>query len=282
MNQKINHRFHLVDSSQWPVLTAISALSMLLGAVMYLGYYSNGLLVLELGFLSVLINVSCWWRDVVREGTFDGFHHEKVQKGLRLGMILFIVSEVMFFFGFFWAYFHASLSPAMELGGVWPPVGIHAFDPWGLPFFNTLLLLFSGASITWAHYVIDIGEENVDDFEDILYYGEMDGITGFYFTIFLAVVFTLVQIKEYKEAPFSIADGVYGSSFFMATGFHGFHVIIGTTFIIVMFFRHNRGHFSHEDNHYIGFESAIWYWHFVDVVWLFLFIIIYWWGGLNI
>ena len=267
MLNKINHRFHLVDASPWPLFTSLSALIMLLGAVMYMGFFKEGFFFFKIGFLCVLLNSMCWWRDIVREGTFDGFHQKKVQKGLRLGMILFIVSEVMFFFGFFWAYFHASLSPAMELGGIWPPVAIYAFDPWGVPFLNTLLLLFSGAAITWAHHSIDV--------KDVA-----ESFLGFSFTIILAILFTLVQVKEYREAPFSIADGVYGSSFFMATGFHGFHVIVGTTFIIVMFLRNIKGHF--ENQHYVGFESAAWYWHFVDVVWLFLFITIYWWGGLNI
>jgi cytochrome c oxidase subunit 3 len=190
-------------------------------------------------------------------------HTKAVQRGLKMGVVLFIVSEVMFFFAFFWAYFHSSLAPAIEIGSIWPPVGITVFSPWGVPLLNTLILLLSGVTITYAHHALTLGNR----------FYLVDGLA---FTILLAVIFTFLQAFEYRTAPFNISDGIYGSTFFMATGFHGFHVIIGTTFIVVCLMRVH--HFTKQ--HHVGFEAAAWYWHFVDVVWLFLFVSIYFWGSL--
>jgi heme/copper-type cytochrome/quinol oxidase subunit 3 len=259
------HLYHLVDESPWPLVTAFSVQAMLLGAVMYMQTIINGLFVLTLGLLSTVYCAGLWWRDVIREGTFEGEHTQVVQRGLRIGMILFIVSEVMFFFAFFWAYFHSSLAPTIEIGSVWPPVSISAFNPWQVPFLNTVILLLSGATITWAHHSIVFG-----DLEQAVRSVEA--------TIALAIAFTALQVFEYGQASFSISDGIYGSTFFMATGFHGFHVIIGTIFITVCWIRLINNQFTRE--HHIGFEAAAWYWHFVDVVWLFLFTTIYWWGNL--
>jgi heme/copper-type cytochrome/quinol oxidase subunit 3 len=259
------HLYHLVDESPWPVITAFSVQAMLLGAVMYMQTIINGFLVLILGLVSTVYCAGLWWRDVIREGTFEGEHTQVVQRGLRIGMILFIISEVMFFFAFFWAYFHSSLAPTIEIGSVWPPASISAFNPWQVPFLNTVILLLSGATITWAHHAILFGnlEQAVRSMEA---------------TIVLAIAFTGLQVFEYGQASFSISDGIYGSTFFMATGFHGFHVIIGTLFITVCWIRLLNNQFTRE--HHIGFEAAAWYWHFVDVVWLFLFTTIYWWGNL--
>ena len=184
--------------------------------------------------------------------------------GLRYGMILFIVSELMFFVAFFWAFFHASLSPTVEIGAVWPPKGIEVLNPWEVPFLNTVILLSSGAAVTWAHHAIVAGARN-------------QAIYGLILTILLAIFFTGLQALEYLEAPFTISDGVYGSTFYLATGFHGFHVFIGTVFLSVCLLRLINFHFT--KSHHFGFEAAAWYWHFVDVVWLFLFVAIYWWGG---
>ena len=179
-------------------------------------------------------------------------------------MLLFLLSEVMFFLAFFWAFCHSSLAPTIEIGAVWPPKGIEALSPWEIPFLNTLILLSSGAAVTWAHHAILAGSR-----EQALY--------GLLATIILAVVFTGFQAMEYIEAPFTISDGIYGSTFYLATGFHGLHVIIGTIFLIICCIREYLGHFTAK--HHFGFEAAAWYWHFVDVVWLFLFVSIYWWGG---
>jgi cytochrome c oxidase subunit 3 len=179
-------------------------------------------------------------------------------------MILFIVSEVMFFFAFFWAFFHSSLAPTIEIGSVWPPLGIEVLNPWDIPLLNTLILLLSGVTVTWAHHSIVAGERK-------------QAIISLTLTVSLGIIFTIFQALEYIEANFTISDSVYGSTFYMATGFHGFHVLIGTIFLSVCLLRLFYKHFTRQ--HHFGFEAAAWYWHFVDVVWLFLFITIYWWGG---
>lgn len=265
MSNNNKHDFHIVDSSPWPLITSSAVFSMLLGAVLYMHSYSLGNYLLPLGLIFVLSSMGIWWRDVIRESTFEERHTKSVQKGLRLGMLLFIISEVMFFFGFFWAFFHSALAPTIEIGAIWPPKGINPFDPWDVPLVNTLILLLSGATITWAHH-------------SILISNRVEAFLGFMFTLILAVAFTSLQVMEYLEATFNISDSVYGSTFFMATGFHGFHVIVGTCFIAVCGLREYYHHFNPELH--FGFEAAAWYWHFVDVVWLFLFITIYWWGSL--
>lgn len=258
------HPYHLVDPSPWPLFASIAALVLTLGGSLYMHGYAGGDVLLTTGLALLLYTMFVWWRDVVRESTFQGHHTSVVELGLRYGMILFIASEVMFFVAFFWAFFHSSLSPTIEIGAVWPPKGIQVLDPWGVPFLNTVILLSSGASVTWAHHAILVGDSR-------------NAIAGLVVTIALAVVFTGFQALEYIEAPFTISDGIYGSTFFMATGFHGFHVIIGTIFLTVCLIRLIQGHFT--KRHHFGFEAAAWYWHFVDVVWLFLFVSIYWWGG---
>jgi cytochrome c oxidase subunit 3 len=258
------HPYHLVDPSPWPLLGAVSGFVTTIGASMYMHGYSGGGLSLTFGFILVLYTMFVWWRDVVREATFQGHHTSAVQLHHRYGMILFIVSEVMFFVAFFWAFFHSSLSPTIELGNVWPPQGIDVFDWKGVPALNTAILLTSGASVTWAHHAILAGQKS-------------SAIQGLIVTCVLAATFTGFQALEYIEAPFTISDGIYGSTFFMATGFHGFHVFVGTVFLAICLMRLSQGHFTRA--HHFGFEAAAWYWHFVDVVWLFLFISIYWWGG---
>jgi len=258
------HPFHLVDPSPWPLVSAVACLVTAIGAAMFMHSFQYGNNILVLGLLMVIASMTVWWRDVIREATFNGHHTKTVQIGLRFGMILFILSEVVFFFAFFWAFFHASLSPAVEIGSVWPPTGINPFNPWGVPLLNTLILLLSGATVTWAHHEIIVGRKE-------------PAKLALFLTVALAITFTAFQIYEYIEATFTISDGVYGSTFFMATGFHGFHVIIGTIFLTVCFFRLGKNHFT--KRHHFGFEAAAWYWHFVDVVWLFLFVSVYWWGN---
>jgi len=261
-NQK--HSFHLVDSSPWPLIAAFSALMLTIGAAMYMHGYAGGGFLLTMGFCMILFMMFCWWRDIIREGTFEGQHTKTVQAGLRMGMLLFIVSEIMFFFAFFWGFFHSSFNPSLAIGGVWPPAYLVTLDPWKIPLLNTCLLLSSGASVTWAHHSIVAGSK-------------FQASVALIVTIILAIIFTGLQGFEYVTAPFTISDGIYGSCFYMATGFHGFHVIVGTLFLIVCLFRLYINHFTKE--HHFGFEAAAWYWHFVDVVWLFLFITIYWWGS---
>jgi len=260
------HPFHLVDPSPWPIFASFGALTTTIGAVMYMHGYIGGGYTLSLGFCMILYSMIVWWRDVIRESTFQGHHTALVQLGLRYGMILFIVSEIMFFVAFFWAFFHSSLAPTVEIGAMWPPKGIEVLNPWEVPFLNTVILLSSGAAVTWAHHAILAGNRT-------------QGIYALIATVFLAILFTMFQGIEYIEAPFTISDSIYGSTFFLATGFHGFHVFVGTIFLTVCLGRLFYYHFT--KNHHFGFEAAAWYWHFVDVVWLFLFVSIYWWANLS-
>jgi len=258
------HPFHLVTISPWPLFCSISILSLVLGLAAIFKGINFGIYLFIFALFSIISIAIQWWRDVIREGLLEGNHTKKVQLGLKFGFILFILSEVMLFASFFWAFFHASLSPNVEIGCVWPPIGLEVLNPWTVPFLNTLVLLLSGATITWAHQLILIGN----------FYQTTIALL---ITINLALFFTGLQICEYIDANFDISDGVYGSVFFMLTGLHGSHVLIGTIFIIVCVIRHIFKHFTR--THHLGLESAIWYWHFVDVVWLFLFIFVYWWGN---
>ncbi len=256
------HDYHLVAPSPWPIIGAFGAVLTASGLVLYMHTEIPWLLIV--GALIVGYTMFVWWRDVVREATFQGFHTPVVQLGLRYGMLLFIASEVMFFVAWFWAFFNASLYPTAQIGGVWPPKGIVPFDPWDLAFLNTLILLTSGTTVTWAHHALQNGDRK----------GTLQGLV---LTILLGMSFTCVQAYEYTHATFGFTDGIYASTFFMATGFHGAHVLIGTIFLIVTLFRAYRGDFK--PDHHFGFEAAAWYWHFVDVVWLFLFTCIYLWGS---
>jgi heme/copper-type cytochrome/quinol oxidase subunit 3 len=258
------HPFHIVDVSPWPLLTSFSAFSLLLGLTLYVHQYLFGFRLFIVGLLTTIVVTALWWRDIVREGTYEGAHTTQVQYGLRFGMILFIVSEIMLFFAFFWAYFHSSLNPVAEIGGVWPPKGIEVINPWLIPLLNTAILLTSGASLTWSHAALLGGFR-------------LEAITGLLCTLVLATLFTAFQAYEYLNAPFTISDGIYGTTFYMLTGLHGFHVIVGTLFLAVALYRQVIHHYTNE-NH-IGYESAAWYWHFVDVVWIFLFLAVYSWGG---
>lgn len=266
-NSNVTHHFHLVNPSPWPITGALSVFLLATGAVLFLHDYKIGHFMLPIGLLMVMFTMFVWWRDVVKEGMHDKAHTSVVRHGLRIGMALFILSEVMFFFGFFWSFFKFWTFPSGILDGVWvikegvwPPEGIKTFDPWNLPFMNTLILLLSGTTVTWAHHAI-------------LENHKKDAILALTLTVILGVSFTALQVLEYSHAPFSFADGIYPSNFFLATGFHGAHVIIGTIFLAVCLFRARKGQFTTAGH--LGFEFAAWYWHFVDVVWLFLFVFIY-------
>nr|AYR05130.1 cytochrome c oxidase subunit 3 [Coleoptera sp. ACP-2013] len=257
-----NHSFHLVDYSPWPLLGALGALIAMMGLIKWFHFFNSSLFLVS--NLILLLIMYQWWRDVIRESTFQGNHTNLVSMGMRWGMILFITSEIFFFLSFFWSFFHSSLTPAIELGMIWPPKGINPFNPSQIPLLNTLILLTSGLTVTWAHH--SLMENNW-----------MQAFQSLMITIILGIYFTFLQSIEYLEAPFSIADSVYGSCFFVATGFHGLHVLIGTMFLSICLIRLYKNHFSFF--HHLGFEMAAWYWHFVDVVWLFLYISIYWWGS---
>ena len=263
------HPYHMVTVSPWPLFVSFSLLILTSGAVTYFNGYTSpfgdsGIVLVVLGFICTSLSAGLWFRDIVTEGTFLGDHTFKVQKGLSIGMALFILTEVMFFVSIFWALFNSCLSPDVELGGQWPPMGIESISPFELPLLNTVLLLSSGATVTYSHHAV-------------LNKNRAGAITGLVLTVLLAVVFTYCQGIEYMNAPFSISDGVYGSTFFMSTGFHGFHVIVGTLMLAVSLGRLIQYHFT--NTHHVGYESAILYWHFVDVVWLFLFVSVYWFGS---
>ncbi len=256
-----NHPYHLVDPSPLPIIGAFAAGTTALGLVFFMHDVTN--VVLPIGIVLILLTLAVWWRDVIKEA-HAGFHTAIVQLGLRYGMALFIASEVMFFAAFFWAYFNASLYPTEAIGSVWPPEGLTVFDPWSVPLLNTIILLSSGCTVTWAHHELRKGNQK----------GVVQGLA---LTVLLGITFTGFQAYEYASAPFGFTEGIYPTTFFMATGFHGFHVIIGTIFLTVCLFRAAKGHFT--PDHHFGFEAAAWYWHFVDVVWLFLFTSIYWLGA---
>nr|YP_010022115.1 cytochrome c oxidase subunit III [Allonychiurus kimi]QOL12117.1 cytochrome oxidase subunit 3 [Allonychiurus kimi] len=259
---KSNHSFHMVDQSPWPLSAAMGAIILTSGMVSWFYTFSPSLMII--GVMTLMFTTYQWWRDISRESTYQGLHSIIVMKGMRWGMILFITSEVLFFFSFFWAFFHSSLSPINEIGLLWPPIGINIFNPLQVPLLNTIILLSSGVTVTWAHH--SIMEKN-----------HSQSLQGILSTVILGAYFTALQAFEYLEASFSLSDSTYGSTFFIATGFHGLHVIIGSTFLLVCLIRHFNNHFS--SYHHFGFEAAAWYWHFVDVVWLFLYISIYWWGA---
>ena len=270
------HDYHLVDPSPWPVVGSASAFVMAVGAVAWmktmpiLGLKVGGLLFF-LGLIGVLFTMYGWWTDVIREAN-TGDHTRVVQISHRYGMILFIASEVMFFVAWFWAYFDvafyageaAQYQRAELTGGHWPPKGIALFNPWELPLFNTLILLTSGTTVTWAHHALLQGDR--ESFKK-----------GLWLTIALGALFSCVQAYEYSHAAFNFKGHIYGSTFFMATGFHGFHVLVGTIFLSVCLYRAYKGDFTPKQH--LGFEFAAWYWHFVDVVWIFLFACIYVWGS---
>ena len=287
-SDEVKHDYHLVDPSPWPIVGSVAAFVAAIGAIAYFQTLKGapplfGLLsgpwILILGGVLLAYTFVGWWRDVVKESVVRADHTPVVKLGLRYGMILFIASEVMFFVAWFWAYFNSALYPAAHGFATWPPhsitnpnvadpITIATFDPWGLPLLNTLILLTSGTTVTWAHHAIQTGNQR-------------GAVNGLGLTILLGMLFTCIQAYEYSLAEFPFAGNIYGAAFFMATGFHGFHVIVGTIFLIVCWFRARAGHFTPE--RHFGFEAAAWYWHFVDVVWLFLFAAIYVWGvGTNV
>jgi len=261
-----NHDYHILKPSIWPFLGALGGFVMLFGAVLWMKAITPFMFLI--GLALVLYVMYGWWADVVHEGN-TGDHTPVVRIGLRYGFILFIMSEVMFFSAWFWTFFKHALYPMGPMSplqdSVWPPAGIETFDPWHLPLINTLILLCSGAAATWAHHAI--AHEN----------NRKDMVNGLALAVILGVCFTFLQAFEYSHAAFGFAGNIYGASFFMATGFHGAHVIIGTIFLLVCMIRALKGDFTPEQH--VGFEAAAWYWHFVDVVWLFLFGAIYIWGS---
>lgn len=258
----VRQPFHLVEYRPWPLTGSFGALILTIGITGW--FHGYRLVCAILGIIVILLTMLQWWRDVVREGTFLGHHTYRVGVGLRWGIILFITSEILFFFAFFWAFFHRSLAPSTELGCSWPPTGVYSLNAFSIPLLNTGVLLASGITVTWAHHALIEGDLK-------------NRVQGLGLTVLLGLYFRYLQAGEYLETSFTIADRVYGTTFFVATGFHGLHVLIGTIFLFVCLWRSSFFHFR--SGHHFGFEAAAWYWHFVDVVWIFLYLCIYWWGS---
>lgn len=256
-----NHPFHLVTIRPWPLLISINLLFSFLGLLKWFNFFNIDLYIIR--NLSLILILYQWWRDVIRERTFQGYHTSYIKKNLKIRIILFITSEIFFFISLFWAYFHFSLSPRIEIGRNWPPKGIQILNPFNIPLLNSIILISSGITISWSHNSILLNK-----FKSSFY-----ALTN---TLILGVLFTFYQYIEYHEIPFTISDSCFGSIFFLTTGFHGIHVIIGTLFLFICWIRIILNHFS--KNHHFGYEAAIWYWHFVDIVWLFVYTWIYWWS----
>nr|YP_010385512.1 cytochrome c oxidase subunit III [Halotydeus destructor]UPN63256.1 cytochrome oxidase subunit 3 [Halotydeus destructor] len=256
------HPFHMVEMSPWPLLTSTALLFLTTSIISWLttkNIFMMSMMVLIVSSLSFM-----WWKDVAREAKNQGFHSTAVMQGMKMGMVLFIASEVLFFTSFFWSFFHSSVSPNIEMGQMWPPVPIKSFNPMNVPLLNTIILISSGVSVTWAHHCI-------------IKNNYKKSVKSMVLTVILGIYFSMLQGLEYMEAEFSMSDSIYGSSFFMSTGFHGIHVIIGTTFLATCTIRMMKKQIS--SKHMVGFEMAAWYWHFVDVVWLMLYTFMYWWGA---
>ncbi len=276
-----HHPFHILTPSIWPLAGAFAAGLLATMAVIFMhhvqlsdlikplkdsaiGNFQFGIKGVLLGFACVLAVMYYWWKDVVKEAVVEKAHSPITKIGFRYGMALFISSEIMFFVAFFWAFFDGSLYPKEAIGYVWPPKTIHAIEAFDLPFLMTMILLLSGCTVTWAHHAILEGKRQ-------------EASKALLITIILGALFTFFQGFEYYHATFHFKENIYSSAFYMATGFHGFHVLVGTIFLIVSYFRNEKGHFTPESH--FGFEAAAWYWHFVDIVWLFLFTAVYWWGN---
>ena len=258
------HPFHLVSPSPWPIFTCVSLLTITTTGVLTMHGFKAAAFILFFALFTLISSMSFWFRDVISEATYLGNHTLAVQRGLNMGVGLFIISEALFFLAIFWTFFHSSLSPTTELAGLWPPMGIDAINPFELPSLNTVILLSSGVTVTYAHHSLIQGNRK-------------GALKGSVYTVFLAFIFTCLQGIEYSVSSFTISDSTFGSCFYFGTGFHGFHVIIGTAFIAVGLWRLLAYHST--ENHHLGFESGILYWHFVDVVWLFLFVSMYYWGS---
>nr|AZL93365.1 cytochrome c oxidase subunit 3 [Parevania sp. ZJUH_2016024] len=255
-----NNSLHLVTNSPWPICLSFCLLNLLFSVTLF--FNKNNLNFNLINLFTMFLILMQWWRDVIRESTFQGMHTKIINQNMKLGMLFFIISEIMFFLSFFWSFFHSMLSSNIYTGSSWPPLNIEMFNPFNIPLLNSIILISSGITVTWTHMSM---------INSNMYNSKM----GLFLTIYLGLIFSSLQFFEYKESFFSINDSVYGSLFFLMTGFHGIHVLIGSSFLMICMLRLWNNQFS--SNHHFGFESASWYWHFVDVIWLFLYLLVYWW-----
>ena len=271
--KRINNNYHMVEVSPYPLYSALSIITVMISSILLINnykiypYYAYGVeipyIINIIGFIILNSNLYLWWKDIIKEGLYRGEHTKKVEKGLNIGFILFVISELIIFASFFYSYFYNSLIPDILLSGIWPPKGIISINSNSIPLLNTALLFFSGFTITGAQYLISINNKK-------------DSIIYIFITLLLALIFIILQYIEYKASPFTINDSIFGSSFFLLTGFHGLHVIIGFLFIFFALIRLNKLHFS--SNHSLHFSFSALYYHFVDIIWIFLFLSLYLWS----
>nr|YP_009938255.1 cytochrome c oxidase subunit III [Hyalopterus pruni]QNU07674.1 cytochrome c oxidase subunit III [Hyalopterus pruni] len=259
---KTNQPYFILNLSPWPILMSFNTFNLMISNIMIMNFKINFISLLNL-FLIIMISM-LWWRDIIRESTFQGNHNFYIMNLIKFSMILFIISEMFLFISFFWNFLHNSLAPSIELGLNWPPKNISFFNPLLIPLLNTIILLTSSFTVTLAHfYLLNNSKKKTILFMNL--------------TIILSMYFLMLQILEYKQATFTFSDSIFGSSFYMATGFHGLHVMIGTIFLIINLMRMIKLHFSFI--HHISFELSAWYWHFIDIIWLFLYMTFYWWNN---
>lgn len=258
------HPYHLVEPSPWPIFTAFSLFGLAFNTALVMHSYIPSPYIMPFNLITLIYSMSLWGRDIISEATYEGHHTLAVRNGIFTGYVLFILSEAMFFFGVFWAYGHSSLNPNIEIGAMWPPIGITAIGPLELPLFNTIVLLSSGATITYSHHALIANNWS-------------HAVLSLLITVLLAILFTVCQYIEYVYSTFTISDGVYGSCFYFGTGLHGTHIIVGIIFLSLSLWRLYSLHYT--DTHHVGYETTILLWHFLDVVWLFLFVVFYWWGS---
>lgn len=259
---KINQPYFLLTLRPWPILISFNSFNIIISNIIIINFKINIFIILNL--LTIILTAILWWRDVIRERTFQGNHNFYIINIIKLRIIIFIISEIFLFISFFWNFLHNSLAPSIELGLNWPPKNIQFFNPILIPILNTIILITSSFTITLSHFYLLNNKKN----KTIIYLN---------LTILLSIYFIILQIIEYKEATFTFSDSIFGSSFYIATGFHGIHVIIGIIFLIINLIRIKKLHFSFI--HHIRFELAAWYWHFIDIIWLFLYITFYWWNN---
>jgi len=264
MQKYPKHLFHVLEFSLWPFFLAFGLFFFVTGIAFSIHYVVTGYYILLIGLLMLIITSIFWFLDISREAVVKGYHTKIVRKGLKIGFLFFIASEIMLFFGFFWAFFHSALCPSIELGAIWPPVGLNVIPVFDFPLFNTFILIISGFAVTWAHRGISLGSFK-------------ESIDGLILTILLGLFFIFLQGLEYYESTFNLQDGIYSSVFFLLTGLHGCHVIVGVCFLFICFISLLFNHFL--TNHYLRFVFAVWYWHFVDIVWILLFLSLYCWGS---
>nr|AZL93184.1 cytochrome c oxidase subunit 3 [Diapriidae sp. ZJUH_2016010] len=254
-----NHPYHIVSNSPWPIIFSINLMNFIISNLLMMNMKNNKfLLIMMMLLIIIMMN---WWKNLMLESLMQGFRTIKCKIMMKFSMILFILSEIMFFMSMFWCYMHMYLSPSIEIGSIWPPKNIEMFNPFLIPLINSIILITSGMTLTYSHYLMI----NNKFIKSIIY---------MYMTIILGMMFTTIQIYEYKMSFFNISDSIYGSIFFMLTGFHGLHVIIGTIFLITSL-KNMYNKFSKMNN--LSFELSSWYWHFVDFIWLMVYTLVYWW-----